>query len=129
MLKGRYTRIAQQIDIPPTILEIAGYKGRFFAFGKSLFDSSASRTAVNFNNSIAQIVTEDYLLKYDKDRNKLLGIYEYQKDSSLKWDQYKNLHNEADSLLLRLKAFMQVFSFSVRKNKMSGGTYEFLEKK
>ena len=123
ILKGEYKKPAQQIDIQPSILEIAGYDRKFFAFGKSVFDSSAPRTAVNFNASIAQIVTENLLLKYDKDRDTLLGLFEYQVDSALKKNQYSVRKNQGDSLLLRLKAFMQVFSVSLQNNKMSEDTY------
>ncbi len=64
-LKGRKATIAQQTDIMPTTLALLGYDKPFIAFGENLFDSTARHFAINYYNSIYQMVSKDYVLHFN----------------------------------------------------------------
>ncbi|MBN1416233.1 MAG: hypothetical protein JW973_14115, partial [Bacteroidales bacterium] len=61
---GIRDRIAQQIDIMPTLLDFVGYDECFNAFGISLFSDSSNIT-YQLNNDIYQIQDDQYLLLFD----------------------------------------------------------------
>ena len=63
---GMQDKIAQQIDIMPTILGMLGYQKPFLAFGKDLLNTAADNTwAVNYMNGIYQYVKHEHVLQFD----------------------------------------------------------------
>ena len=59
-------KIAQQIDIMPTVLGMLGYNKRFFSFGIDLFNTPAEDTwAVNYLNGVYQYVKHGHVLQFD----------------------------------------------------------------
>ena len=75
-------RIAQQIDIMPTILEYVGYDRPFLAFGKSLISTPAEDTyAVNYTNGIYQFYQGENVLQFDGgDADRSTAMYNLHKD-------------------------------------------------
>src|SRR5207244_1754677 len=47
-LSGKSIKTTQQIDILPSIMDYLNYDQNYFAFGKSVFDSSTGEFAVNY---------------------------------------------------------------------------------
>ena len=67
-------KIAQQIDILPTVMGMLHYPKPYFAFGIDLFNTKAEDTwAVNYLNGIYQYVKKDHLLQFDGE--KTVGVY------------------------------------------------------
>jgi phosphoglycerol transferase MdoB-like AlkP superfamily enzyme len=63
---GMQDKIAQQIDIMPTILGMLGYQKPYLAFGKDLLNTAADNTwAVNYMNGIYQYVKHEHVLQFD----------------------------------------------------------------
>ena len=61
-----YDKIAQQIDIMPTILGMLNYSKPYFAFGIDVLNTPAEDTwAVNYLNGIYQYVKQGYVLQFD----------------------------------------------------------------
>ena len=59
-------KIAQQIDILPTVMGMLHYQKPFFAFGIDLFNTPAEETwAVNYLNSIYQYAKNGHVLQFD----------------------------------------------------------------
>lgn len=59
-------KIAQQIDIMPTILGMLGYQKPYLAFGKDVLNATADDTwAVNYMNGIYQYVKHNHVLQFD----------------------------------------------------------------
>ena len=59
-------KIAQQIDILPTVLGMLGYDKPFFGFGIDVLNTPAEETwAVNYLNGIYQYVKNGYILQFD----------------------------------------------------------------
>ena len=67
-------KIAQQIDILPTVMGMLHYKKPYFAFGIDLFNTPGEDTwAVNYLNGIYQYVRNGYVLQFDG--QKTTGMY------------------------------------------------------
>ena len=67
-------KIAQQIDILPTVMGMLHYPKPYFAFGIDLFNTAPEDTwAVNYLNGIYQYVKKKHVLQFDGE--KTIGIY------------------------------------------------------
>ena len=67
-------KIAQHIDILPTVLGILGYQKPYFGFGIDLLNTPSEDTwAVNYLSGIYQYVRNGYVLQFDGQKTK--GIY------------------------------------------------------
>ena len=67
-------KIAQQIDILPTVMGMLHYPRPYFAFGIDLFNTPPEETwAVNYLNGIYQYVKKEHVLQFDGE--KTIGIY------------------------------------------------------
>ena len=67
-------KIAQQIDILPTLMGMLHYPKPYFAFGIDLFNTKAEDTwAVNYLNGIYQYVKKGHVLQFDGE--KAVGMY------------------------------------------------------
>jgi len=61
-----HNKIAQQIDILPTVLGLLHYQKPYFAFGIDVLNTPAEDTwAVNYLNGIYQYVKNGYVLQFD----------------------------------------------------------------
>ena len=64
-------KIAQQIDILPTLMGMLHYKKPYFAFGIDLFNTPEEETwAVNYLNGIYQYVKNGHVLQFDGQQTK-----------------------------------------------------------
>ena len=64
-------KIAQQIDILPTVLGLLGYQKPYFGFGIDVLNTPAEDTwAVNYLNGIYQYVKHGYVLQFDGQKTK-----------------------------------------------------------
>ena len=86
------TRLIQQTDITPTVLGLLNYRKPYFSFGKDVFapDSTFVNYVFNDRNGTSMYYLDDLMIEYADGR--LIGIYEYQKDFSLR----HNLISERD---------------------------------
>ncbi|MCF0194704.1 MAG: sulfatase-like hydrolase/transferase [Bacteroidaceae bacterium] len=100
--RGRMHKVAQHIDIMPTLLDYVGATRPYVAFGKSLLADTAS-WAVNQCGGVYQYVEDTLLLQFDGDRT--TAVYDYRND----WMQTHNLvdHPDQPRLERRLKAIIQ----------------------
>lgn len=116
---GRQHKIAQQIDIMPTILGALGYENEYVAFGKDLMNTPDSLTwAVNYNNGIYQYVKGDRLLQFNGE--KTTGLYDIRND----WMQQSNLASQSlsapvrDKMEQELKAIIQSYMTRMNGNQL-----------
>ncbi|MDR1891340.1 MAG: LTA synthase family protein [Puniceicoccales bacterium] len=130
-LVGRSSEVAQQIDIMPSILDLVGSKHNYFAFGSSLFDRSAPRFAIGYKNGIYQLVTKDFVCKFDGEN--VVGFY--QRSDFLLENNLIDNPNLLEKILINdpryfmkkenlenfTKAFLQQYSKSIRNNTMTVG--------
>ena len=115
-LKGIKNRIAQQIDIMPTVLHYLNYDEDFIAFGNDLFDGSYEPFAFNTNGSTYHLYMRDHILIMID--YKPVGLYNYKTDKFLETDLKEK---EPDLLLLmenKLKAIIQSYNSRLIDNDM-----------
>jgi phosphoglycerol transferase MdoB-like AlkP superfamily enzyme len=115
-LRGIKNRIAQQIDIMPTILSYMNYDEEYIAFGNNLLDDSNESFAFNTNGSDYHLYMKDNILEMID--NKSIGLFNYKTDKLLE----KNLIGK-DPLLQgqmeeKLKAIIQTYNSRLIDNDM-----------
>jgi phosphoglycerol transferase MdoB-like AlkP superfamily enzyme len=109
-----YNKIVQQIDILPTILDYANFKGPYKAFGNSLLDDEADRFVINETNGIFQLMNEEYLIRFDG--SKTIELFNYKNDPFF----IANLKDSLPAIIVpmekKLKAILQVHDNAIIKN-------------
>ncbi len=115
-LKGMKKRIAQQIDIMPTILSFLNYDGEYIAFGNNLLDDTYESFAFNTSGNNYHLYMKDHILEMID--NKPIGLFDYKNDRFLA----KNLLG-ADPVLQsemeeKLKAVIQTYNSRLIDNNM-----------
>lgn len=115
-LKGVKNRIAQQIDIMPTVLNYLNYDEEYIAFGNNLLDDSQESFAFNTNGSNFHLYMKDHLLETID--NKTAGLFDYKDDTEL----INNLTGKDQSLQQqmeeKLKAIIQTYNSRLIDNNM-----------
>jgi phosphoglycerol transferase MdoB-like AlkP superfamily enzyme len=119
-LKGRKMRIAQQIDIMPTVLSMLNFNEEYIAFGNNLLDDTNESFAYNTNGSTYHLYMNDHLLEMIE--NKAAGLYNYKTDIFLE----KNLLGADPAFELKmeekLKAIIQTYNSRLLDNDMVVGS-------
>ena len=115
-LKGIKNRIAQQIDIMPTVLSYLNYDKEYIAFGNNLLDDSSESFAFNTNGSDYHLYMKDHILEMID--NKSIGLFNYKDDKFL---EKSLLGNEPELQLQmeeKLKAIIQTYNSRLIDNNM-----------
>ncbi len=115
-LKGYKHRIAQQIDIMPTILSYLNYDEDYVAFGNNLLDDSYESFAFNTNGSTYNLYMKDHILEMID--NKPVGFYNYKKDLYLENSLIGKEPDLEKQMEDKLKAIIQVYNERLVDNNM-----------
>jgi phosphoglycerol transferase MdoB-like AlkP superfamily enzyme len=111
-LKGRLPVISQQTDILPSIMHLLKFDKPFFSLGKSSFEEG-DHYALNYLPGSYQFIQNDKVVYFDG--KNVTGIFAL-KDTT----QANNLYpQEKDSIVKNSKAYIQLFNYSMIKNKMT----------
>jgi phosphoglycerol transferase MdoB-like AlkP superfamily enzyme len=109
-------RIAQQIDIMPTVLHYLNYDEDYIAFGNNLLDNSGESFAFNTNGSTYHLYMADHILEMID--NKPIGLFNFKTDLLLE----KNLMGGEPDLQLKmeekLKSVIQTYNSRLIDNNM-----------
>jgi phosphoglycerol transferase MdoB-like AlkP superfamily enzyme len=115
-LTGIRKRIAQQIDIMPTILNFLNFDEEYIAFGNNLLDDSKESFAFNTSGNNYHLYMKDHILEMID--NKPVGLFNYKNDRFLE----NNLLgvNPGFQLLMeeKLKAVIQTYNSRLIDNNM-----------
>ena len=99
-------KIAQQIDILPTLMGMLGYSRPYFGFGIDLLNTAADDTwAVNYLGGIYQYVKHGLLLQFDGTKTKAV----YELDDSLLRHNIAGTRPEQPRMERELKAIIQQY--------------------
>ena len=90
-------RIAQQIDVMPTILNYLGYDKPYFAFGKDLLDDREDKIAFNYIGNAFQLIWDDWVIQ--NNTSNTVGLFNRVKDPLLK----NNLVGKNDTIQVRME--------------------------
>ena len=110
------SRVCQQIDILPSLLDRLNYSEPVFGFGKSIYQSQEGY-AIQFLNNTYQIMKNDKL--YQSNLETSLGMYNTNNDVLLETNlmgQNKSLDKKMDT---DLKAVIQSYNERLINNKLT----------
>jgi phosphoglycerol transferase MdoB-like AlkP superfamily enzyme len=107
-LKGVKDKIAQQIDIMPTILDYLNYDEEYIAFGNDLLDDSYESFAYNTSGSTYQLYMKDHILEMID--NKPVGLYNYKTDKYLENNVMESEPELTRQMEEKLKAVIQSYN-------------------
>ncbi|MGQ0826771.1 MAG: LTA synthase family protein [Bacteroidota bacterium] len=114
-LKGQSALLTQQIDIMPSVLDYLNYSKPYFAFGNSVFDTTiTNRYALTYNNDAFQLISKNYSLGFNG--TKATDLYNYTKDSLLKYNLIVTEPLVVKELTDQLKAIIQTYQQSLIYN-------------
>jgi phosphoglycerol transferase MdoB-like AlkP superfamily enzyme len=107
-LKGVKKRIAQQIDIMPTILNYLNFDEEYIAFGNNLLDDSYESFAYNTNGSTYHLYMKDHILEMID--NKPVGLFNFKNDRYLETNLIKKEPQLVQQLGDKMKAIIQTYN-------------------
>ena len=100
-------KIAQQIDILPTVMGMLHYEKPFFAFGIDVLNTPAEDTwAVNYLNGIYQYVSRGHVLHFDGQQSRALFALD---DSLMQHNLIQESEAAANEMERELKAIIQQY--------------------
>lgn len=116
-LKGIDNRLAQQIDIMPTVLSYLNFPAPYLAYGNNLLDERSSRFAINYIEESYQFLFGDFVLHLTDD--KLTAIYNRKEDPMLTQNLIGKIELKEEQTLM--KAIVQQFNNRMADNRMVVG--------
>lgn len=115
-------RVAQQIDILPTVLNYLGYDRPYVAFGIDLFNTPADETwAFDYNNGIYQLTRGDYFMLHDGEKPK--ALYRFRDDPMLHDNILDTAPREqVDSMDVFLRSLVTRYCRAMKENTLTPAT-------
>ena len=112
---GIQDKIAQQIDILPTVLGLLGYPKKYLGFGIDVLNTPAEDTwAVNYLNGIYQYVKYGYVLQFDGTNTKAV----YSLEDRLMRNNLKGKIEVQSQMERELKAIIQQYMERMSQNRL-----------
>ena len=109
-------KIAQQIDILPTLMGMLGYDEPYFGFGIDLLDTDKEDTwAVNYLNGIYQYVKHGHVLQFDGHQTKAV----YALSDSLMRTNLKGKIPQQPQMERELKAIIQQYMERMTQDRLT----------
>lgn len=115
-LRGMKKRIAQQIDIMPTILHYLNYDKDYIAFGTNLLDDSRESFAFNTNGSSYHFYMRDHILEMMD--NRAMGLYNFRSDRYLESNLISKEPDLVNIMMEKMKAVIQSYNSRLIDNDM-----------
>ncbi len=115
-LNGKYNKVAQHCDILPSVMDYLNYDEPFSAFGNSIFDTTKTKFAMSFLSDFYQLVTDDYLLQFDGEKN--MALYDYKHDALLTKNLLPQEKQTAEKNAILLKSVIQHFNHAMIHNEI-----------
>lgn len=115
-LKGLKNRIAQQIDIMPTVLSYLNFDQEYIAFGNNLLNDTTESFAFNTSGSTYHLYMKDHILEMME--NKPVGFYNYKKDIYLENSLLGKEIELQKQMEDKLKAIIQTYNGRLIDNNM-----------
>ncbi len=117
---GRFTgsdaRVAQHLDLIPSILSLAGYDGAVNTFGQSLFQRDRPNRAAIHLGGQYRLIEDDRLLLFDGEKS--IGFYDYLSDTLCKQDLRVTESERSAEMTEEMKAMIQRHGEMLLRNSM-----------
>ncbi|MCQ2127477.1 MAG: LTA synthase family protein [Bacteroidaceae bacterium] len=107
-IKGHRNCVAQQSDIPATVLGYLGYDRPFLCFGQNLLTTPDDEIwAADYVNGVYTFYQGDLMIQFDG--TNLLGVYEFKSDVRLSENVMGRYPEKEKMMTLKLKAIIQQY--------------------
>ena len=116
-LHGTDDRVAQQLDILPSVLDLSGYEGSISSFGQSIFKRDRPDRAGIYLGGLFRFIQHDRMLLFDGQRAQ--GLFDYQRDTLFAHDLSEREPERAMRLEKDLKAMIQRHSDALINNRLT----------
>ncbi|KZE80979.1 sulfatase [Myroides marinus] len=104
-LKGVDKRLAQQIDIYPTVLDLIGYDKPFRSWGRSLVNDTITKPfTINYGSNEYTYQEGNYIVRFNG--KTVTGFYDIN-DKGLKTNLISKKNKEMEEIEMKCKAFVQ----------------------
>jgi len=113
-ISSRVTKVCQQADILPTIIDYLQLDTTIVSFGNSIWDEKGY--AVNYLNNVYQYFEDGYLLQFNGEKS--LALYDLEKDTLLKNNLILKLPKISVDLETKLKAYIQEYNYRMINNQL-----------
>ncbi|MBK9480022.1 MAG: LTA synthase family protein [Bacteroidetes bacterium] len=110
-------KVVQQIDIMPTILDLLNFDKPYFAYGKSVYDTTTNHYVINYFNGVYQSSSSTTCLFFDGEKTR--SFYDLTQDSILSKNILDSAKAEQKKQEVHLKKFVQQFNKTLLQNKMT----------
>jgi phosphoglycerol transferase MdoB-like AlkP superfamily enzyme len=107
--------IFSHVDISPTLLDLIGYRERYYSFGNSFFEAG-NKYAVNYLEGTYHLFKEDYMINFSGDQTK--NLYNYKEDPYMIEDSIQKLSAAQEEYETILKGIIQRYNKDLIQNKM-----------
>lgn len=111
------SKAISQIDMYPTLLDYLGYNKPFVGLGNSVLNKDIP--AIHYGgNGMFVIFDHPYMLEFDNSNQKITNFQIFNEDRTITHIiDDKNYTKQGEALVRKVKAYIQVFSYRVSKNK------------
>lgn len=116
-LKGVDTRVIQQTDMLPTVLDYLRFPGKCVAFGSSVFNRQAPRFAMSYLNGTYQLITDSLALQFNG--LNATALFAFQQDSLLQNNILSGQPARAKDAERFMKAFLQQYNNRLITNRLT----------
>lgn len=113
---GRDERVAQHLDIVPSILDLVGYQGTVNTFGQSTFERDRPNRALIHLGGQYRLIQDDRLLLFEGEQT--IGLYAYLGDTLCKQDLRATEPERTKQMTGQIKAAIQRHAGSLLRNSM-----------
>lgn len=114
--KFNTSRVVQQIDIMPSVLDELGYDLPYFSFGHSWHDTVAVNSgAISFKGQSYQLINDSICLQFDG--RQTIATYRYKQDKLCSMNLSNKIKRDFTEEKY-LKAFIQQYNAALVNNKM-----------
>jgi phosphoglycerol transferase MdoB-like AlkP superfamily enzyme len=109
------TRLTQQIDIFPSILDLLGIEKTIYTFGQSTFSPVYEPFAVTYMEGTHQLFQTPFVFTLSSEKRK--QMFNFVTDLTMQQNETANSPKDAARMERFLKAFIQTFNNDLRGNK------------
>jgi len=113
-ISSRVTKVCQQADILPTVIDYLKLDTTIVSFGNSIWDETGF--AVNYLNNVYQYFKDGYLLQFNGEES--LALYHLENDALLKNNLILKFPEISTDLETKLKAYIQEYNYRMINNKL-----------
>lgn len=116
-LHGEYTKVTQQLDVMPSVLDYLNFSETFTSFGNSIFsEKNEYRFSVNYDHTSYQMIDSAYCMRFDGTQPVFLS--NHTSDPLLSVNILDQDREYAKQMEVHLKAFLQNYYVRLNTNKL-----------